>query len=215
MAKNQVSIRIEGELLEQVNEESRRRGMSRSEFLEIAAFREILEDFITIYALLDPRDGRQRYVGQTRNPTRRLQTHIAEAKTMQGSRKNAWIRELLESDLRPELLVLEEVEPVHADTRERYWIQRIGDLNANLPVGLTHRGHEQREQLKISIPPDLVRVIDGYRAISGESRSKLVERALKLFLDTEYAQIQEDPAAIIRRVRENVQIDQQGRGIGI
>lgn len=62
-----------------------------------------------VYALVDPRDGGLRYVGKTvYSPERRLAGHINHAKKNGRSRCSRWILRLLELELRPEVVVLEE-----------------------------------------------------------------------------------------------------------
>lgn len=61
-----------------------------------------------IYALVDPRDGRTRYIGKTvRQARQRLREHIA-AKFMRGeSNKERWVRILLRLGLKPQLLIVQ------------------------------------------------------------------------------------------------------------
>lgn len=54
-----------------------------------------------IYALADPRSGKERYVGAAADPARRLDAHIREARGRCETAKCQWIRELDCEGLRP------------------------------------------------------------------------------------------------------------------
>jgi hypothetical protein len=93
-----------------------------------------------IYALIDPRDDMVRYVGVTRDVYFRLSRHVKEAPKM--DRKGAWISELGQLGLSPELEILETVEleaiEIDADIdvvaleREKYWIHEF--LKSGAPL---------------------------------------------------------------------------------
>ena len=62
---------------------------------------------VYVYGLRDPRDGRIRYVGQTKDLKARLNAHVT------GSRdtpKHAWIQSLKKENINVELVILEQVE---------------------------------------------------------------------------------------------------------
>jgi len=63
-----------------------------------------------IYALIDPRDGRVRYIGKTvRTAHRRLRRHLARCYLYETStHKNRWLRQLLALGLEPRIEILEE-----------------------------------------------------------------------------------------------------------
>lgn len=100
-----------------------------------------------VYALIDPRDGRPRYVGSTQHAEHRLYAHMAEtgrAKTP----KQHWLAELKAGGLWPELWVLEEFEvgPAQSARRleaERRWIEVCQELlaGADMNTTLTPVGH--------------------------------------------------------------------------
>lgn len=81
---------------------------------------------VSIYALCDPADSKSvRYVGATRDTTRRLEQHIAEARRGRSA-KSAWVRALLRAGRAPSLVVLqEEVTQQDAATVEMEWIERL------------------------------------------------------------------------------------------
>lgn len=58
-----------------------------------------------IYHLIDPTNGIVRYIGKSKNPKGRLQTHIAESKARQNTEKKAWIYNLLKNGFKPLLYI--------------------------------------------------------------------------------------------------------------
>lgn len=72
-----------------------------------------------IYALVDPRDLKPRYVGQSVAPIVRLYQHLSST-TSRGL--SAWRRELREQRMRPMLLLLERVKAEWGDGAEEHWI---------------------------------------------------------------------------------------------
>lgn len=79
----------------------------------------------SIYALIDPRSKRVKYVGQTVSPVPvRVKQHVALARRGGSTRKNEWLRELDLLDLAPEVEVLEVGTWAQEDCndREAYWI---------------------------------------------------------------------------------------------
>lgn len=85
-----------------------------------------------IYALVDPRDGMQRYIGKTTNPYARYRTHLQD----RSDRRNArWIRSLLDLGLEPEFVVIEIAGDENWADRERYWIK---ELRLNNPDGVNN-----------------------------------------------------------------------------
>jgi NUMOD1 domain/GIY-YIG catalytic domain len=60
-----------------------------------------------IYGLIDPRDGRIRYIGKTINPKTRLYTHLYECKDKKViNRRINWIRNLISNNLKPTMSIL-------------------------------------------------------------------------------------------------------------
>lgn len=77
---------------------------------------------ISIYTLVDPRDGTVRYVGMSNNPQKRYQQHYSCGYAAADSVKS-WIRELKELETKPLLFIVEEVDNYDAAwMRETYWI---------------------------------------------------------------------------------------------
>lgn len=69
-----------------------------------------------IYALLDPRDGRTFYIGKSNNPKLRLLSHLEDGINPQ---KTAWIKELAEIGLTPNLSILKSVSMTEWQEAER------------------------------------------------------------------------------------------------
>ena len=84
-----------------------------------------------IYALIDPRNGECRYIGNTVNGKNgaRLRGHILSAMSFgkhryggNNPKVHAWIREVMASGMQPEFRILEETSYERGPYRERYWI---------------------------------------------------------------------------------------------
>lgn len=80
----------------------------------------------TVYGLQDPRTGEVRYVGVTRGDvSRRRRSHM---RCRKGTRKDSWVRALLDDGVYPALCVLESNVPDEdLFRREREWVQRVRD----------------------------------------------------------------------------------------
>lgn len=77
---------------------------------------------VYIYALRDPRDGAFRYIGKTARPVDlRLKEHLREPAGKH--RRSRWIQKLKRLGLKPEVVVLEQIEGAWPwQESERYWI---------------------------------------------------------------------------------------------
>ena len=79
-----------------------------------------------IYALIDPRDGRFRYVGQTLAPKTRYYAHLKDAKKYLYSKsKTDWINELVERNYRPVMLGLATLPVEQLSELERQFIELL------------------------------------------------------------------------------------------
>jgi hypothetical protein len=76
-----------------------------------------------IYGLVDPRDGRVRYVGKADKPAHRLQAHLKDTSTCH---KVKWLNLLNKLGLRPDLVMLEEVPESEWQEAERKWVDHFG-----------------------------------------------------------------------------------------
>lgn len=86
---------------------------------------------VTIYVLVDPRDGEVRYVGQTKRTLgRRLGGHIAVSKRLRTHR-DCWIAGMMACGVRPEIT---EIETCGEDwpERERFWIAHFRSAGVDL-----------------------------------------------------------------------------------
>lgn len=106
----------------------------------------------TVYALKDPRDGSIRYVGITIKsaPERRLTEHVRNARKGVGTHVYCWIRQLLQLDLKPEFVVLEQTDDPDC---ERYWIIELraqGYRLTNGTDGGVHFHHSDETKQKLS-----------------------------------------------------------------
>jgi group I intron endonuclease len=61
-----------------------------------------------IYGLIDPTTNQIRYIGKSLNPKSRLRRHIAD-RNLYDSHKDRWLRKLIESNIRPELIIIDKV----------------------------------------------------------------------------------------------------------
>ena len=82
---------------------------------------------IKIYGLVDPRTNQIRYIGQTyRNLERRLYEHVYDCiRRPRSSHKVKWINSLIKANLIPTILLLETVDKIILEEREKYWILKL------------------------------------------------------------------------------------------
>jgi DNA-binding transcriptional regulator YiaG len=76
-----------------------------------------------IYALIDPRDRKPRYVGVSRNVPLRLNQHLVGSRYGRTA-KDRWICELRAVGMVPEAVILESTTAADALDRESAWIDR-------------------------------------------------------------------------------------------
>lgn len=78
---------------------------------------------VSIYKLIDPRDGSVQYIGKTRKSLqKRLKEHLWEAQSGKQNHKCKWIRKVLSDELFPSIEFIEEVAWNNGAEREIYWI---------------------------------------------------------------------------------------------
>ena len=77
---------------------------------------------VFIYALIDPRTDKIRYIGKSIHPELRYEQHLNEKEINKG--KIGWIDGLRIRDLQPEMKILEVANEKNWDKRERWWIER-------------------------------------------------------------------------------------------
>lgn len=64
---------------------------------------------VFIYVLIDPRNDQVRYVGKSKDPVDRYRNHYNSARDKNTHKRN-WINNIRKDGLRPELLIIDEVE---------------------------------------------------------------------------------------------------------
>lgn len=73
-----------------------------------------------IYALIDPRDNKIRYIGQTkRAPKQRYHEHISLPRNKE---MRQWMASLALDEVWPIMKIVEQVNAARLNERERYWI---------------------------------------------------------------------------------------------
>jgi hypothetical protein len=85
-----------------------------------------------IYALADPVTNEIRYVGKADRVKSRYASHLREAKSGKKSAKCQWIREVIEFNQMPKLIVLEEIPLDEWKKAEIYYIAECKKLGHNL-----------------------------------------------------------------------------------
>jgi DNA-binding XRE family transcriptional regulator len=98
---------------------------------------------IAIYALVDPRDDRVRYVGATGRLAARRGQHLGDARLGRARAKDRWLRGLLEIGSSPEVRVLERVPKGSAREAERRWIEHFRLAGAELTNSPLHPAPER------------------------------------------------------------------------
>ena len=85
-----------------------------------------------IYALIHPLTKEIKYIGKTDRPKIRLREHIKDSQQPgKKNKKEAWIKSLLNKELKPELVILEKVSQSEWKTKEREWIAKYKDQLKN------------------------------------------------------------------------------------
>jgi hypothetical protein len=86
-----------------------------------------------IYLLSDPRANKPMYVGMSKDPKKRLASHLCKSQLRHRSSKRVlWLKELLFHNLKPVLHILEEVNENNANVREVHWIRHFKEVNPDL-----------------------------------------------------------------------------------
>lgn len=91
-----------------------------------------------IYVLIDPRDGKVRYVGKANNVTQRYQAHLNRARKHQTHKKN-WVMQLKKEGLKPIMEVIDIVSIDEWQYWEIYWISQMKQWGFDL-VNYTNGG---------------------------------------------------------------------------
>lgn len=83
-----------------------------------------------IYALIDPRDDRIRYVGKASNIKRRFSQHCSIQR--EKNHRANWLTKLRSLELEPTLKIIEECGGSNWSERETYWIRYYRELGCDL-----------------------------------------------------------------------------------
>lgn len=122
-----------------------------------------------IYGLIDPRNGRVRYVGKSDNPKSRLGDHLKDKSLCH---RTNWVRSLLSEGIKPELVILENVVGDWKEA-ERKWIAHFGRENlVNGTDGGDGGNISQETRLRMSIARKRRKYAKG-RKHSPETRKKI------------------------------------------
>jgi len=91
------------------------------------------KEIVYIYGLVEPTTKELRYVGKSKDPKVRLRKHISE-RFKHDSYKDRWIRKMVDSESRPELIIIDEV----LKEEWQYWEQHYIAYYRGLGVRLTN-----------------------------------------------------------------------------
>lgn len=83
-----------------------------------------------IYALVDPRDLRVRYVGKSHDPDNRLRYHMMCHTN--NAHLNSWLSQLIRAGLQPLVRIIEECPVSKWKQRERFWISSFRQRGVRL-----------------------------------------------------------------------------------
>jgi hypothetical protein len=90
---------------------------------------EKIEGYCYIYGLIDPRDDEIRYVGKANDPDKRYIDHFKPYSLKKKTYKNNWLKCLRDLELKPILIILEQVSIEDWIIKEREWISYFGRDN--------------------------------------------------------------------------------------
>jgi len=91
-----------------------------------------MERTVFIYILIDPIDNNVKYIGQTFRIERRLSEHL---RPTTNSKKDRWIKSLINKDLQPTLVVIDECIIEDWVWLERYWVSQFKTWGFELKNG--------------------------------------------------------------------------------
>lgn len=146
-----------------------------------------------VYKLICPIDDNIKYIGQTMGSLRkRLKSHISKTrskiiKKKKLSRKELWMKTLISINLELKIII-EEIEYCDVnmiDTKEIYWIEKMGENN-NMLTNTTKGGHQPRghklgpmsDEHKMKISNGLKNSTIYYESLTNE-RSERISKSLK------------------------------------
>lgn len=112
---------------------------------------------VSIYGLIDPISNELRYIGKTVDLNRRYRRHISE-RYLHDSYKDRWIRKLVDENLKPELLIIDEVSDFEWQFWESSYISYFKSIGCRLTNGTaggdqppTTKGRHHTEESKLKM----------------------------------------------------------------
>jgi group I intron endonuclease len=113
---------------------------------------------VFIYVLIDPKSNQIKYVGKTTDIKRRLRRHISE-RFLHDSYKDRWIRKIVDSNVLPEIEIIDEVDKSNWGYWEKFYISYFksigclltnGTIGGDEPPSTKGRKHTIESRLKMS-----------------------------------------------------------------
>src|SRR5437667_5019066 len=89
---------------------------------------------VWVYALVDPRDGRIRYVGQTQVSVNvRVREHMRKCTNPKNNKHSArWLRQLAASNLQPSYMILDVGDARTTDALEEFYVASLREAGFDL-----------------------------------------------------------------------------------
>jgi hypothetical protein len=82
---------------------------------------------VFIYALMDPRTAKIRYIGKTNNLNRRYSQHLKGRDDQKMTPARAWIKSLVNQGLKPNMMLIDSCAEDQWHDLERHYIKRFRD----------------------------------------------------------------------------------------
>lgn len=130
---------------------------------------------VKIYALIHPTTKEVRYVGKTNGSLkRRLMLHVTESKAAKDkTHKHNWIMSLLNANLKPVIVLLEEVNEDIWQQKEIEWISRYTNLTNSTEGGEGNNNQFRSKESKIKTSISVKRAIENGLIITPERNAKI------------------------------------------
>lgn len=93
-----------------------------------------MEENIFIYGLIDPLTNELRYIGKSIKPKLRLRRHISD-RNKHDSYKDRWLRKLMLNNIKPELIIIDEVSKTEWEFWEIHYISYYKFIGCSLTNG--------------------------------------------------------------------------------
>jgi group I intron endonuclease len=107
-----------------------------------------------VYILIDPIANQVRYVGISKDPSKRFKGHLFTSNLIKNTHKNNWIKKLKSCGMKPTLSVIEQVSFDEWPAKERYWIKYYKDIGCDLTnatiggEGVLEPSEETRQKIR-------------------------------------------------------------------